>query len=95
MARNTIAQQVAAELGHDGTRFESEGGVSLGALCVGRGAQMYYGRRRTDPGTGWESFEAVDPGEPYDRVRWLFPDRSAIVIEGDRWDIEGAQPFSW
>jgi hypothetical protein len=29
------------------------------------------------------------------RVRYVFPDGSAIVEAGDAWDFEGGAPFSW
>ena len=45
--------------------------------------------------------EAVAPKEwrdgyrTGDVYRYGFPDGSAIVVAGDAWDIEGAEPFSW
>lgn len=30
-----------------------------------------------------------------DTYRYAFEDGSAIVVAGDAWDIEGAEPFTW
>ena len=30
-----------------------------------------------------------------DTYRYVFADGSVLVVAGDAWDLEGAEPFSW
>jgi hypothetical protein len=75
----STAQAIAARLGNDGTRFQTDDGATLDALAREAGADV---QDRSD-------------GAEIKARRYLFADGSAIVEAGAAWDIEGAEPFSW
>lgn len=90
-----LAEVVAKAMGNDGTLFlldvSEDEGTSLDDLCYEAGARL-------------ECYRRDEYGRPY-RVpaeatsktifRYVFGDGSAIVVEGDAWDVEGADLCSW
>ena len=92
----TIAEHVSALLGDDGSRFDTQDGQRLSALCVARDASVTYGRIVQSEDGDYSVTEVASSEHRADHpVRYAFPDGSAIVIAGAGWDIEGSAPFSW
>ena len=96
VGQNTIAERIASELGNDGLAFEAEDGRRLEEICDDAGASISKARTRYEYETDKEIVEEVARSEQiFDRIRYGFADGSAIVVAGDAWDVEGAEPFSW
>lgn len=103
MSNKTSAQQVADQLGGDGSVWTAPDGRSFDDVITAAGAQVEYSER--------EHIDESERGaydDPYryirgslgsyisgDPVRYVLADGSAIVAIGDGWDIEGRSPFSW
>jgi hypothetical protein len=75
----TTAEQIAERFGNDGQNWRDNAGAHLDEVCE---AACVSCRWRDGYRTG-------------DTYRYVFSDGSAIVVAGDAWDIEGAEPFSW
>lgn len=110
LERSTTAERVAAAFNGDGQRFTHPvSGDELGDYCERMGATVevwrpdpaspdddapdlfFAGRRRLSE-DGPVVIGGIMSG---DRIRYLFPDGSAIVIAGECWDLEGDEPGSW
>lgn len=90
----TTAEAVSAALGHDGLRHETDAGVTLEDLCANARARLACARLERDD-AGCERVIEVGPQDVVGRERYTFADGSAIVVAGDAWDVEGAEPWSW
>ena len=92
----TVAERFAAELGDDGSTWETPDGRTFAELADSLGASPEYSRRvyGSDGGIRYDYGFPRDhfAGDP---VRYGFGDGSAVVAAGDGWDIEGPEPFSW
>jgi hypothetical protein len=93
----TTAETIAAQFGNDGMRFEDNQDRHLTDVCEEASVSREKGRHvYDDDDMLTEAYESISWSESiYDVVRYEFADGSAIVIAGDAWDIEGAEPFSW
>ena len=83
----TIADQIAALLGDDGSRWDSDDGRSFDALCLDIDPEP------TVTIAGSEHHDRYDDGSRPNR--YAFSDGSAIVTCASGWDHEGPTPFSW
>jgi len=79
----SIATLVAKEAGDDGHKFEHKG-RTLADRCKKRGASV-EGRSNGQ----WARVAEAD------EIRYEFRDGSAIVVNGNAWDVEGSTPWSW
>lgn len=88
----TKAEKVASFLNDDGTKFETENGLTLDDLALKYGAK----KQCVEP-VGKDEYRGVPCSHITSRtiVRYKFSDGSAIVVAGDAWDFEGDKPFSW
>jgi hypothetical protein len=75
----SIAENISAILGGDGTCVETEDGTSMYDLM-----HEFGGVRRE-----------YGDGDYIGLCRYVFDDGSAIVDSQACWDIEGSTPFSW
>ena len=92
----TTAEKIAAQFDNDGLRFEDASGNALEAVCDDAAVRGEKARSQWDDERKDYIAVPVSWGESaYDRIRYIFADCSAIVIAGEAWDIEGAEPFSW
>lgn len=87
----TTATAVAELFGNDGMNFTLEGGASLEDVCCQHHASLERGCTCFDE-NGNMIYRYDYSG---DLFRYVFPDKSAIVISGGAWDVEGNTPFSW
>ena len=76
---DSMADKVAALFDNDGQRFELDDGRTIEDVMI-----KHYGA--TLYRSGWF---VTDP------VAYRLADGSAIVVNGDGWDVEGDEPFSW
>lgn len=79
----STATLVAKQAGGDGQKFEHKG-RTLDDRCRSRGASV--------EGRANGQWARVSQAED---IRYEFPDGSAIVVNGNAWDVEGSTPWSW
>ena len=91
------AEDVSQLFGDNGQCFTLSDGSWIEDVCAEFGAHREFADVLQDHVTGAVEIVPISASEAtsQSRVRWVFPDGSAIVIAGDAWDIEGDSPFVW
>ena len=95
----TTAEIVAARLGDDGQKWETDDGVDFEVLMDQYHCRIIYGQSGSVRNYESGQYETQEVSQSDyisgDPIRYLFDDGSAIVFSGQAWDIEGVKPFSW
>ena len=83
---NTKAHEFAAKLNDDGTRFETNAGLSFDDLIGIMGASTSYYKNRGDEDSQYSEQNASDHVDG-DIIAYTFSDDSKIILVGPAWDV--------
>ena len=93
----TQAEQFAHRFSNDGTNWIDDKGYGFDEVLYDMGVSIEYGKTMFDEDSQEIIYFTVDRSDHItgDPVRAEFSDKSAIVVAGGAWNIEGDRPFSW